>query len=354
MAADGLLWDRVVARDDRAGEVLRDALTARDARDFLMTDDANCRPSDRPESDRAESDFVRIDCPEPSPTEEACSDADETHFAKLVDRFLEHFGRAAGGNAWLHSRFLTRRWDAPRDLFPIDDEMDAEPFDDESFQEDGPGDPAFTSAGETCEPIFSTVLPPQHRCDKADSVDLVMAQMRTYGCQVRLIDRILDRLIEVAEETESTLIVFGTSGFSLGQNGWIGHAIGPLRSCRIDLPLIVRPPDGSFQSGPIRWRDPVGSTEIKTIIRRASSVEMPLIDPVDWAGDGGQEYLPMIETRSNQAELCLTTPRWFFVRDADQTEHLHLKPDDRHDHNNVSRLRPDVIEHFDTIDASVG
>ncbi len=42
-----------------------------------------------------------------------------------------------------------------------------------------------------------------------------------------------------SSERETTFVLIGTSGFQLGQNGWIGHRAGPLRSPEIQVPAIV-------------------------------------------------------------------------------------------------------------------
>jgi hypothetical protein len=42
----------------------------------------------------------------------------------------------------------------------------------------------------------------------------------------------------------------------------------------------------------------------------------------------------------------MCNPSWFYVRDADESEHLFLKPDDVNDFNDVGRLRGDILETF--------
>ncbi len=73
--------------------------------------------------------------------------------------------------------------------------------------------------------------------------------MQTYGCQVRLVDRMVTLLLQAIQssEVETTFVLMGTSGFQLGQNGWIGHRAGPLRS-----PEIHVPSDGSSGKTGIR------------------------------------------------------------------------------------------------------
>ena len=64
-----------------------------------------------------------------------------------------------------------------------------------------------------------------------DDPDLLFAWMNRYANQVNTIDASIDWLLEALPDRRATLMLAGSSSFALGENGWIGHHCGPLRSC---------------------------------------------------------------------------------------------------------------------------
>lgn len=276
-------------------------------------------------------------------------------------------------HVWLHSRFLTQRWDAPRELFPVDqiDEPDLAPLDaSESLAlELGHGDIGAADEHAVMQAILPDWQPPHFPRQPHDDPDLVMAWMRTYGCQIRLIDALFGLLRSVAAEAgHDAIVLSGTSGFSLGQNGAIGHRAGPLRSCHLHVPLIAAALNaGSSETDAneglsgmgIRSQQVTSADRLPAIIN--AIVKEPNRSPVGpelWAVPNEHELESAKEndtvvTRHHQKNVAITTQDWFYVQDsvqadsdhptgdedADAVGHLFLKPDDLCDVNDVARLK---------------
>ena len=93
--------------------------------------------------------------------------------------------------------------------------------------------------------------------------------------------------------------------------------------------------------GPLRIPHVTGSNVLPEILRALAERERPLIAEDRWSEAKNDSK---VETQSNRARYAVTTSRWFFVRDADSSEHLFLKPDDVEDFNDIGRLRHDVVQ----------
>lgn len=442
IAARGITWDRAVVPFDDTVQTLRDCWSAPidDAGDGETSDgDASgwiteCRRSGRVElilgDDPAGRDqssaiarlagevgFDRCTMVEVSlgeePSEEIESTAIAELFAALVERLQEvaeadESGSAAGSPwsiLWLHSDLLTRHWDAPRWLFPVDepeeptetsDELDEDEYEDEEIEEfevevdfsddslerefpfepvsedfrppsyafDLLPDPSFDPTLEDqSEPeegppeLVDSVTPPSYRIAPDDHPDWVMTWMQTYGCQVRLIDQLIAMVAQMIKQIDPNigLAVVGTSGFSFGQNGWIGHRAGPLRSPQIHVPAIVHDPAGPM----LRWPRLASLTEViqRIVPGRAapspefwaklSEIEPQRVDESEKESTeaAANDVPPEVRTRSDRATSAITTDQWFFVHD-EAAARLFLKPDDRDDVNDVADRCRDIVDEF--------
>ncbi len=341
VAASGAVWDRWIATTDHSPDMVRDWIEHENGRltrrwrelgdADLITDD------DRLAGEVAQSAFDHIVVVDELPCDQTTSPAeeiDQTQFAELIAAAVENDARGQWSLMWLHSSFLARRWDAPRELFPIDEvELDDMTPSEDPELIDLPGDDAEI---EVVPPIFDSVLPPAI-IDEDPHPDLATSWMRTYGCQVRLVDLLIEVLLQSITVEDPQIVVVGTSGMNLGQNGCIGHGLGPLRSNDVRLPLIVS------DCGPIRSHRLTPSSAFPDLVDRLAQENPAIVTPEDWTASDG-EVSPCVKTESNRAELALTTSAWSFVVDEDESEHLFLKPDDVEDANDVARLRGDVIE----------
>lgn len=344
------------------------------------------------------------------PAEELESTGIGQLFAALVERLqevteAEEPGAVAGSPwsvLWLHSDLLARHWDAPRWLFPVDgadeaaeasddldedeyedaedeiEEFEAEvqyaDFSDDSLEREIPfepisedfrppsyafdllPDPSFDpTLDELAEQedgppeLVDSIKPPSYRITPDDHPDWVMTWMQTYGCQVRLIDQLIAMVSETIKQLDPSigLAVVGTSGFSFGQNGSIGHRVGPLRSPQIQVPAIVYDPSGPM----LRWPRLASLAQVVQWVVPGRAAPSPEF----WAGLSGVELrrdsespdaaAPEVRTRSDRATSAITTEQWFFVQDEAATR-LYLKPDDRDDANDVADRCRDVVDEF--------
>ena len=330
---------------------------------------------ERVEADSETEDPGNEDLTSQSPADEI----ESTQFAQLIAAAIERVQEDEPWSVlWLHSDCLIKRWDAPRWLAPADEELDEfdEPIDETQFI-DEPIDQADASNPDVLETLPSTfdqVHPPQFKLGDEEHPDLVATWMRTYGCQLKLIDELLGVLRDAVQDIDVTIVVAGTSGFSLGQNGWIGHRCGPLRSCHLHLPVVID------RVGPLRCPQLFDAAGLPDLIGRLHN-ESPgtVIDPGRWAdrrwdqknaqevsqndaGDQNDAAESRVVSRCGDGTVAVTTPNWFFLSTsqhnasedsssaAGSNQHgqkedwLFLKPDDFHDVNDISRLRPDVVD----------
>ncbi|QDT01696.1 hypothetical protein K227x_00630 [Rubripirellula lacrimiformis] len=348
IAAGGCVWDRWTATNDDSSAVLRRwfadqtdswanrfrerSLGPAGGSIELITDDAAV-------GQNAQCFDQVITVANEDPAEDANRPADEIEGTQLAAVIAAAVQRDSEPDPWqvmwLHSNFLAQRWDAPRSLFPIDDvELPStEPSEEVDLIVDAAS--IESEAPEAIPLIFDSVDVPSVELGSSPHPDLVTAWMRTYGCQVRLIDLMIEVLLQSLQVDDPQVIVVGTSGFSLGQNGWIGHRCGPLRSPQIRLPMLLS------DVGPIRLPQPAADVTMIDLLHAIGSGAEVKVGPKTWVAEAADGP---IRTQSDRAQDAMTTSGWFYVRDSDQAEHLYLKPDDVEDFNDVGRLRLDVMD----------
>ncbi|TWT87910.1 hypothetical protein [Neorhodopirellula pilleata] len=250
-------------------------------------------------------------------------------------------------HVWLHSRFLTRCWDAPRNLFPIEhlDNEDDGPLDEsETIEEEIAHAERPTVETARVPSILDVWQPPAVTLSQKDDPDWIMAWMRTYGCQVRLIDEIVGLLTDMAaEHHRGGIAVAGTSGFALGQNQAIGHQQGPLRSCHLHVPFLIQRFDlATSDCTGIRNRQVIGLDRLGSIIDDEHHFDA-INGPTQWASPAKEDS---ILTYHDDRPVAINTDQWFYVdEDHDgKIGKLFLKPDDASDVNDVARLRSETSE----------
>ena len=347
LAATGTLWDRVVTNTTNPLEQLNQWLQSSGSefsQTTLITDDD--RLAELSGID-AVGELVHV----PTQSDSVAGTIEETALASLAAVASEQI--VAGKDVWLHSRFLTKCWDAPRDLFPIDhfDDIDEGPLDpSESIEEELRAESSPESfVIEKVPAILASSLPPEFSINAGDDPDWIMAWMRTYGCQVRLIDAIVDWLIGIESASENgPVLIAGTSGFALGQNNTIGHQAGPVRSCHLHVPVIVCQRKAVTQSdglvAGVRNRCVTDANMISQALHQSTD---RIITPDAWASDNTDQT---VLTRHNGHLTAATTDRWFYVAENQNADSgqasadgkLFLKPDDACDFNDVARLRPET------------
>ena len=382
MAAHGIVWDRAICTSDSTNELLKSLWSQPIGESDTKTDFISAwRKLGRVElfvsegveatqltqlADQLGFDqctVVETSAGLPANTSEELSgsrdEIEEAALAQLWLPVLERLGEVESGVSsspsssskdwsvlWVHDDTFTRRWDAPRWLFPVEEEEeDEEPVDElEWALED------FEAASSVAEPeddlqvkpppLFDSSEVPHFKLTPDAHPDLVTSWMQTYGCQVRLLDRMLQWLVDAIESSGESIGValIGTSGFSLGQNGWIGHRAGPIRTPQVHVPIVLF--DGLGVGVRLPGLRPIENVT-QFLMPPAETGESCRIAPHEWAVEDASDA--MIETRSARAERVLTTPQWFFVQEASETR-LFLKPDDRDDMNDVATRCRDVVD----------
>ncbi len=425
LATRAVVWDRVITSTDETQEQLRriwePLLQANGAR-FLRSelilakgeqasrlvsvaeqvgfDQCTLVDTEAPEVDELVSQPPRFSDDDSADNDSAGTETDDedeleaTAIAKLLSAAIERVSEGSSTEpagesqdnrlVWIHSDLLMRVWDAPHWLFPVDDEEQGEAIeapedrtewslDDFSSDWLSPADPAPSSdlPGATGgnqdlppPPLFHVREVPHLPLPKQRHPDLVLSWMQTYGCQVRLLDRMVRLLWEAisSSERETTFVLIGTSGFQLGQNGWIGHRAGPLRSPEIQVPAIVcqrtagRTRMGLRISG-VHSLEQVFDTvrapyeAVNQGVREASSQDNSesyrAITPEFWAQCDSSDQ-PPVETQSTRATRALTTSQWFYVEEAEGVR-LFSKPDDQGDVNDVAARCREVIEQLGSV-----
>lgn len=395
LAASGAVFDRCIVPWDEPLRVLQDTWDApsgnepgqsnwletaeqRGLRPSLITD--SFAVSELPQANR----FSNVSLVESPLPKGPCEEIEETAFSRLIAALFEELslvGDKEPACLWVHSDFLTRVWDAPHSLVPPEDLAD-EP---EEIDENPDGvplnlleDDGLPRAVVPRPPkIFRSVEPPRFCFGEQHDPDITLAWMNNYAAQIRLIDVLIGVIMDrLAPHAENRLAIMGTSGFSLGEHGAIGHRIGPMRSPSIQVPLVVRGP-GIPTIRSSRVGSPTGIGALLLNCAEESQGELRRqLSPNAWK-ETPSEFSPCVVTRSlaprtpvasedksangetsdaadssgrEQAtqSTAWTTPAWMSVRETsprgEEQESLYLKPDDRSDVNNVANRRADVIE----------
>lgn len=380
LAATGVIWDRAVVPSEDLAETLTrlwtaavesgtwvDACHQRGAIELILARDP---AGDGDETARlAEvANSVGIDSCTVVEVESNSAPAEDAEATVLGQLFAALIDRLGASNPavdrsddwavlWLHSDFLIRQWDAPRWLFPIDDE-------DELTEPENPADewldsevensdsPAEGEHAESPPPLISTVRPPACRLDAESHPDWVTTWMQTYGCQVRLIDHWIGYLLDVLAHDGRNIgvAILGTSGFALGQDGWVGHRVGPIISPQIQVPVIIHTP-GMM---PLRWPALESLERVAPwLVPQTDDAPSPisgLASPRAWADAvASQGQGTLVQTTSPRAARVLTTPEWFFVRQHDGRTRMFLKPDDRDDVNDIADRCSEIVAELEAV-----
>ncbi|TWT48749.1 hypothetical protein [Botrimarina hoheduenensis] len=225
---------------------------------------------------------------------------------------------------WLHLLGGYGPWDAPPALF--------------AGMIDG-DDPEFA-----CEPI-----PPATSFADWQSPAACEARFAAscrYAAEVQSLDACLDAFLEAITPLYNDaldLIVAGLRGFPLGEHGSVGGVDPRLYSEQQQTPLIVVRADDHAASY-TRSAQPVGVTDT---IASLLAVTRPLPSPPD---EGLVLESPGVARGMRTRDWYLRTEATL-ATEAEPTElsdveeqplaELYLKPDDRWEHNNIAKLRPD-------------
>ena len=336
IAGGGVVWDRMTAESDEPSEVLQPWFNADWAQPWsrvgsveLVTDTA----------ETAASCFDHVTrLPLTAPPERPAEDIVDTQLGRLVAAAIDRDQNFDDWSVlWIHSDALTRCWDAPRHLFPdeqLDGDEDLEPPQEEELFDSNDSQDALPPP---IQRIFDCTSPPQFQRCEDDHPDWVSSWMRTYACQIRLVDLLIEVLLESLQVQDPWFLLVGTSGYRLGQAGWIGSRGGTLHSADIHLPLILS------DLGPLRIPRLTASGVVSDLLGMLAQEEPQILpEQLDTQLDSDAH----VETSSKQVLRAVTTPQWYYVQEQDQRERLFLKPDDVEDCNDVARVREEIVEGF--------
>lgn len=365
LAAQGVVFDRCIASSLDPHRVLREAMLGNGSTPqrsttgvvqqaqsigiptMLFTDSLVCADSETAKSfDECHVITSPEDAHQPAESLEA------TRFFELVAAALSRRDSlgAQPHLLWIHYTGLTNHWDAPHGLRDADDLM----LDEEANEDPVPTEANWNDSSWTeLESARQSSTPPVEQYSSATSdPDILLAWMTAYGAQIRTIDYVLGLILDqISGEADASIALFSTSGFTLGENGWIGYRQGPVCSPQLQLPLFVT---GFSESGSLHVLRPVSSKRLSETLAECiiePAPKLPAHDslqievhPDRWCEELA-ELEPCIVTLAgdSQNSVAYTTPRWFCTESPGHPARLYLKPDDRSDVNDVASLRPDIV-----------
>ncbi|HEX3599271.1 MAG TPA: sulfatase-like hydrolase/transferase, partial [Lacipirellulaceae bacterium] len=245
---------------------------------------------------------------------------------------------------WVHSQGMFGPWDAPLELqLPLLEEEDTLPIE--------------------------SVVSPDFSFELNDDPDIAFRYGAAYAAQVLALDACLQGVLEALKsrgERESWLVMLiGARGFPLAEHQRIGGVDSRLPTEQLHVPWLIRFPDGRGQLA--RSESLVSHLDL-----------LPTL--LDWIGRGcdsnlqvdGSSLLSQVVagaptwrdsllSTSSTGSYSVRTAGWSLRGDASDsqsaddlpTAELFVRPDDRWEANDVSKLCPDVVEqlHQSAMDA---
>ena len=231
---------------------------------------------------------------------------------------------------WLHSRGMAAPWDAP-----------------EEFR--------LQYADEEESPPPRIAQPPCRLLTADDDPDELWGICQSYAGQVTLLDECLGGWLESLDAQQllddTLLVVFGARGFPLGRNGRLGDIDGALYNELVQVPWLIRFPDGLGAAG--RSGSLVQACDLApTLLDLAGLPFSP--------GRVGGSLLPLVgeEKLSLRDRILLVgrdgergfrTPAWYLRTPVSAAPveqpppELYAKPDDRWEINDVATRCPETF-----------
>jgi hypothetical protein len=268
------------------------------------------------------------------PVEELAEEIEDTHLARLFAAAGDLVERIESpAMVWIHTSALTTAWDAPLDLR------------DQYRDEEDP------------DPLTFAQVPDLTLTSDFDP-DELMGIVHAYAGQVSLLDACLGvwlpQLAASPALSSSLLSVSGLRGFALGEHGLVGIEENQLGGEAVQVPWIVRLPDGTGALG--RTSGLVCQKDLSAAL-------------LDWFGGGSSNQagdsisvLPVITGESepnrqavflrSSTEMGLRTPAWHFrlgTSEEPSTRLLYAKASDRWEVNEVSNRCADIAESLEAL-----
>jgi arylsulfatase A-like enzyme len=294
-------------------------------------------------------DFLeRIQLPDSSESQSPptrAGDVAETSLAHLFAAASDAVGSANDSASqprlvWVHSQGMYGPWDAPLEL-------------------------QQTLLDENDPPPIEQVATPNMELQSTDDPDVVFQCSSAYAAQIMVLDDcwqgLLDAVESAARKTPWLVMLVGARGFPLGEHRRIGGIDSRLYAEQLHVPWIIRCPDGRgrlARSGALTTHTDILPTLLDAIGDDAQNVQQPF---------DGLSALPLatgLPSEERDALLSATESDVLSIRTADwclrgsvpcaeggQTDELpsavaelFVRPDDRWEANDISKLCPDVVE----------
>jgi arylsulfatase A-like enzyme len=290
---------------------------------------------------------VNSDTPS-SVSQRRAGDELETDLARVFAAAGESIGgqRATGGQStgarrpqlvWLHARGMSGPWDAPLDC-------------QESLRDEG--DP----------PPVESVEPPDFDVAADGDPDAVFRYSCAYAAQVIALDAcwqgLLGSVDSVAADQPWLVILLGARGFPLGEHARIGGVDSRLYSEQLHVPWLIRFPDGhgclARESQLTTHLDMLPTLHDWT--GGGTSDQGSCIDGVNIlrpANDASPTSRDTLLSVTRKSAYAIRSPAWCLrgsdLRPSDaeaeaEPPELFVRPDDRWEANDVSKLCPEVVE----------
>jgi arylsulfatase A-like enzyme len=276
------------------------------------------------------------------------SDVLETDLARVFADTSEMIGgqHTTGGAAldttrprlvWLHARGMYGPWDAP---------LDGQ----ESLRDEG--DP----------PPVESVEPPDFVAAADGDPDAVFRYSCAYAAQIMALDAcwkgLLDRVDSAAGDQPWLVMLLGARGFPLGEHGRIGGIHPRLYAEQLHVPWLIRFPDGCGRLA----RESQLTTHIDILptllhwIGGSAAVEcdrfdgLSVLQPADGVLPSSRDTLLSVAANS---EYAIRSAKWCLRGSGLRTSgaaaevespELFVRPDDRWEANDISKLCPDAVE----------
>ncbi len=265
-------------------------------------------------------------------------------FVSFVAENLEEW-RSAGAESgqssllWLHTRGMLDAWDAP--LAMRNEMLDEE------------------------DPAPADYCVPPTKLDHVDDPDELLQHRAAYAAQVSVLDACIGALCEAIEQTmagsETMFVLIGSSGFALGEHGWVGSDCQLLFSEQIHLPCLFHICGNAIP--PPRLPGLAQPADVGATLLDWLNVDPPVpqdgISFLSCCQQGGNAPRLLTVTSGKHNGRAVRTNDWMLVQadhaqaDSEKTSEetsqkaenqLFAKPDDRWEHNDVAALCPEIVE----------
>jgi arylsulfatase A-like enzyme len=343
----------LVADPSEASRSLPELLTEAGFQTTLMTDEPQLLEM------QATGDFNECNLFEFSKDEASSMQADDaldTNIGRLFASVAESIVNG-GGDAgrrseyarliWAHSRGMYGSWDAPL-----------------AFQQ---------SLLDDETPTVTSIDAPEIKIGVGDDPDIIFSHTAAYAAQVTALDvawQVLMEAVEAASAAQQSwhVVLIGNRGFPLGEHGLIGGTDLRLTSEQLHVPWLIRFPDGGGRlarsSTLVSHLDLLPTLLDAEGLNSSGSRRLDGLSLLQFAA--GTAWMDRnIHLSANGVAVAIRTPGWCLrnrlavgldAHDSTTMEEvghseaeLFVRPDDRWETNDVSKLCPEVVEELKSL-----